>query len=42
MTLIAIAITFILALKPFEYPFKWLSKLSLRRFERDPEEQVKA
>ena len=41
MTLIAVAVTFILALKPFEYPFKWLSKLSLRRFERDPEEQVK-
>ncbi len=35
MTLIAIAATFILSLKPFEYPFKLLGKIKLTRFERD-------
>ncbi len=29
MMLIAIAITFILSLKPFEYPFKWIAKIKL-------------
>ena len=34
MCLIAVAVTFILSLKPFEYPFKWLSKIKLKRFKR--------
>ena len=41
MSLIAVAITIILSLKPFEYPFKWLSKISLKPFERS-DENVKA
>lgn len=34
MSLIALAVTFILSLKPFEYPFKLLSKINLKRFEK--------
>lgn len=34
MCLIAIAVTFILSLKPFEYPFKWLAKIKLKRFKK--------
>lgn len=34
MSAIALAATLILSLKPFEYPFKLLSKINLRRFER--------
>ena len=29
MIVIAIAVTFILSLKPFEYPFKWIAKIKL-------------
>ncbi len=42
MALIAVAITLILSLKPFEYPFKWLAKINLTAVERNTEEQVKA
>lgn len=35
LVLIAIAVTIILSLKPFEYPFKLLGKIKLTRFERD-------
>ncbi len=38
MCLIALALTLILSLKPFEYPFKWLSKINLKRFEKSEEE----
>lgn len=35
MCLIALAATIILSLKPFEYPFKLLAKIKLKRFKRD-------
>ena len=41
MSTIAIATTIILALKPFEYPFKWLAKIKLTRFEKPQEQEVK-
>lgn len=31
---ISVAVTIILSLKPFEYPFKWLGKLGVKKFER--------
>lgn len=34
MSAIALAVTLILAQKPFEYPFKLLAKINLKRFER--------
>lgn len=33
MAAIAIAVTFILSLKIFEYPFKWLGKISIKKLE---------
>lgn len=41
MALIALAVTIILSLKPFEYPFKLLEKISLKPLERNSDEQVK-
>lgn len=34
LCVIALAVTIILSLKPFEYPFKLLSKINLKRFEK--------
>ncbi|MBQ9375513.1 MAG: hypothetical protein IJU04_04150 [Ruminococcus sp.] len=42
MSAIAIALTIILALKPFEIPFKLLSKIKLTRFEKPDAQEVKA
>ena len=42
MSFIAVGLTLVLSLKIFEYPFKWLGKISLAPFENKKEEKVKA
>ena len=38
---ISIAVTLVLSLKIFEYPFKWLGKISLKKFEKKDQPEVK-